>query len=216
MILGAGIIFGPRIWSGIRDRLSPAAPPVTVHATADKGEPCGPSFTGPATYLFEQALVEVSIDNPSKEDVFLRRIRLVPGWLTGGFYAGDIPPAKGYDVVLDEWMGLLVIALGHSDQREAGQAALVEKGYAKKQETTAAPTWWVKPDPVEVKGLPARRYTVRRESQERFRFRLGLRDPSNVIEGPVHLEIEPEVGPPVKSDWFNIAVCTPGGHAKRP
>jgi hypothetical protein len=214
-VLAGGIVVGVQKRDAIRDVMWPP-PPLTLQATVEKGEACGPSFAAPATYLFERAVVDIVIENPSRRDVFLRRIRLVPGWLTGGFYAGSVPPGKGYDVALDEWMAMLVIANGLSDRGEAGQTALVEAGYAKKQATTATPRWWVKPDPIEVKDIPARHYAVRRQSQERFRLRLGLRDPSNVVEGPVHLEIESEVGGASTSDWFDIAVCTPAGHTKRP
>jgi hypothetical protein len=213
VVLAGGIVFGVQQRDTLRDVMWPP-PPLTVGATVEKGEPCGPSFAAPAAYLFERAAVDVVIDNPSRREVFLRRIRLVPGWLTGGFHAGTVAPRKGYDVALDEWMGMLLIANGLSDRREAGQSALVASGYAKQEGTTTAPTWWIKPDPIDVKDLPARRYAVRRQGQERFRLRLGLPEPSNVLEGPVYLELEPETGAPVRSEWITIAVCTPGGHGK--
>jgi hypothetical protein len=200
-------VLGAQRWPSIRERVWPSTPSLTVATAVEQGGTCGPSFAAPGTYRLERRVLDVTITNPSRRDVTIKRVRLVPGWLTGGFYAGEIAPGMKFDVALDEWMGMLVIAQGHSDRREAGQAALVDKGYAKKQDTNAGPIWWIKPDPIEVKPLPAP--TVKRGSDARFRIALGLRGPKDAMEGPAHLEVEVDSGPPVRSEWFSLAVCTP-------
>jgi hypothetical protein len=207
IVLAAAVVAGPRLWVPAWDLVRPSPPRFTVRATAERGEACGPSFGG-GGILVEHSVLEVAIDNQSERDLLLARVRIVPGWMTGGFYTGDAAPGQAYDVLIDEWMAMLLIAKGLSDKREAGQAALVDKGYARRQETPGEPIWWVKPEPIEVK-FPAHNHMIKRRSQERFRVRVGLHASTDVLEGPVHVEVQPDAGPPVKSEWLSLAVCTP-------
>jgi hypothetical protein len=208
IVVAAAVVAWPRIWPPIREIVRPSPPKLTVTMTAEMGEACGPSFARDGI-LAEQRVLEVGVTNHSDRDVAVKRVRVVPGWLTGGFYAGENVAAKPADVLVDDWMGMLVIAKGASPQREAGQAALVAKGSAKKQEAPGQPIWWVRPEPIEVRTQALANGTIKRRSEERFRLRLGLKGSIEAVEGPVHVEIEPDAGPPVASPWLSVAVCTP-------
>lgn len=170
----------------------------------DEGVVCGPNLVKTGTDLVQRSIIDVGIKNSSDVDVFLTKVRLVPEEITGGFFAGVPGISKTYSVLVDSWYDMVTEAQGYSKKGKAGSDTLVSSGRARK---TDDDIWWVKPDPIEVTDIPGDKYTVKKQSEERFRIHMGLKRSINFIIGRIIVEIETDRGDKLKSPSFDIAVC---------
>jgi len=66
---------------------------------------------------------------------------------------------------------------------------------------------WTKPHPLEVKEILEDKFTIKKNSQDRFQVALGLSQTYQYIWGKVILEIETDSGKTLASEPIEIAVC---------
>ena len=176
----------------------------------DEGIVCGPNLLMPDTDLVQRSILDVGIKNTSDTDVFLKIVRLSPEEVTGGFFAGKLEISETYHIYVDKSLDMVTAAQGYSEKGEAGSDALVRAGRARKEERAnpfPTPIWWVKPDPIDVPEILGDKYTVKKQSEERFRLHMGLKRPIDFIIGRIVVEIETDRAGKRKSEPLEIAIC---------
>jgi hypothetical protein len=192
----------------------PSGPPkdksvVMLVTVVDEAVVCGPNVIKPDTDLVQRSIIDVGVNNKSDTDLFLKTVRLVPQEITGGFFAGETEIGKTYSVRVDSWLDMVTVAQGYSKEGKAGSDALVRAKRARKAKGTNI--WWVKPDRIDVTEIPGNKYTVKKQTVERFRLHMGLKQPGiDFIIGRIVVEIETDRGDKLKSPPLEIAVCEPG------
>jgi hypothetical protein len=132
----------------------------------------------------------------------LTSVKLIPDWIEGGVIAGELTSTKTYTVTADAWYQMWYDALDPAKAK-----ALYDVGKLKELEGGMP---WVRPDPINVKEIPANKYTIKRHSQERFQIEIGISDPRHYVQGTVFVEIEDDAGDVLSQGPLDVYICTPG------
>jgi hypothetical protein len=180
---------------------------VTMAVTLDQGAECGPGLSSDEA-LKERAVLDVAINNNSTESVMITAVRLTPIKVTGSFYAGELEVTREYDVLVDDWHDLAMLVTvpeAYGEKGEARRASLVREHKAWSENGW----WWVRPSPLEVRAIAGAKFTIVRNTAERFRIRMGLSRPINFLIGEINLEIETDRAGRLSSGPHTIAICTP-------
>jgi len=183
---------------------TPGAPLVTTSVTVGEGDICTWDDTGP---VLLRSLLDIGINNNSDRDIMLTSVKLVPEWIMAGVYAGELVSTKTYTVTADAWFQTWMDAL-NPDNGVALQSA------GRLKELDGLP--WVRPDPIDVKEIPANKYTIKRHSQERFQIEIGISDPRHYVQGTIFVEIEDDAGDIFRKGPLDIYVCVHGDFPPKP
>jgi hypothetical protein len=109
---------------------------------------------GKQEQIVKKSVLDVAINNNSRKDIMLTSVILIPQWITGGFTAGPLKVQAEYPVFLDDWLTMLV-DVNYDPER---YTSLLGEGKAKKEGNI----FWVKPDSIHVRDIPAEKYTIKR------------------------------------------------------
>lgn len=182
---------------------TPSLPLVTMSVTVGEGDICTWDDAGP---VLLRSVLDIGINNNSDRDIMLTSVKLAPEWIAGGVYAGELVSTKTYTVTADAWFRTWMDALDQ-DKLPALRAA------GKLKEIDGMP--WVQPDPIEVKGIPAGKYTIKRHSQERFQIQVGISDAVHYVWGTLYVEIEDDAGNLLRQGPLEVYICGQGEYPSK-
>jgi hypothetical protein len=198
-LLASGIILGGNIVHGLNTIRHWIIPKLTMVVTViDKRVDCGMG-------IMKRSTLDVAINNNSDKSVILTSVKLIPEWVTGNFYAGELEVAGNYTVSLASWHDMVMNATLEPETF----ASLLKNGRVRKGEGV-----WVKPDAIEVKEISEKKFTIERHKQERFQIHIGLGRPIDYLMGTVFLEIQTDNGITLRSNALEISICETGKEGK--
>jgi hypothetical protein len=198
-LLASGIILGGNIVQGFNAIQDWITPKMTMVVTViDQGVDCGME-------IMKRSTLDVAINNNSNKSVILTSVKLIPEWVSGSFYAGELEVAGNYTVSLASWHDLVMKATIEPETF----ASLLKAGKVREGKSG-----WVKPDPIEVKEISEKKFTIERHGQERFQIRMGLGRPIDYLMGTVFLEIKTDNGITLRSKALEISICENGKEGK--
>jgi hypothetical protein len=172
-----------------------SAPLVTMSVTVGESDPCVAEAT-------TRSLLDIGINNNSDRDIMLTSVKLVPEWIQGGVIAGELTSTKTYTVTADAWYQMWYDALDTAKAKalyNLGKLKMLEDGML-----------WVRPDPIDVKEIPANKYTIKRRSQERFQIQVGISEATHYVRGALYVEIKDDAGDVLRQGPLDVYICTPG------
>jgi hypothetical protein len=208
MVAGVGLINGSKVIQAWYDVVNALIPKVTMLVTVNEGQFCNYVFLD-GTKLVQRSTLDIGINNNSNRDIMLTSVKLEPDWLTGDFFAGELNPTKQYDINVDGWLKMVKVAQGYLEAKEYDKDSLIRQGRAKEETNAFGSTWWVKPDPAEITGIPGNKYTIKKQSAERFLIHMGLSRSIDFLMGKIYLKVETDSGEHLKSELLNISICEP-------
>lgn len=170
-----------------------------MSVTVGEGDICTWEDSGP---VLLRSLIDVGINNNSDRDIMLTSVKLLPEWIQGGVYAGELVATKTYTVTADSWYQMWYDALDPVKAK-----ALYDAGRLKGLESG---DHWVRPDPIDVKEIPANKYTIKRHSQERFQIQIGISSATDYVHGTLYVEIRDDAGDVLNQGPLDIYICTHG------
>lgn len=184
-LLASGIILGGNIVQGLNTIMDWMIPRLTIFVTVSN-QP-GNQWT-----------LDVAINNNSDKSVILTSVKLIPEWVTGGFLKGETEVAGNYPVSLDSWHDMVMEASPGGENF----ASLLKAGRVRKGEDNWF--YWVKPDPIEVKEISEKKFTVETHKRERFQIHMGLTNSRAYLQGTVFLEIKTDNGITLRSKALKL------------
>jgi hypothetical protein len=174
---------------------TPSAPLVTMSVTVGESDSC-------IAEEVNRSLLDIGINNNSDRDIMLTSVKLIPDWIEGGVIAGELTSTKTYTVTADAWFQMWYEALDPAKAKalyDLGKFKVLEGGMP-----------WVRPDPIDVKEIPANKYTIKRHSQERFQIQVGISEATHYVRGALYVEIKDDAGEVLRQGPLDIYICTPG------
>jgi hypothetical protein len=176
---------------------TPPPPEVTMLVTTTEGYACDMS----SFVVSQKMILDVGVNNNSKRDLFITAATLKPLWIYASQWMGPTSISATYNVSLDEWWGEVMGLQNALYMTPAMESAELERtarvGYMT----------WAHPHPIEVKEILEDKFTVKKESQDRFQIELGLSETYQFMWGKVVLEIKTDNGMTLVSEPIEIAVC---------
>jgi hypothetical protein len=140
----------------------------------------------------------------------LTKVAIVPEWVYGSFFAGELTPTAQYDVNIDKWHYIAMCTQEYMiDDRvclDINYDKFISEGRLR---SDGRGHNWIRPDPIEVSQVPAYKYTIAPGAQKRFRIRLYLTSSNNFLVGKVHIDVATDAGHALTSRPLEIIVCTP-------
>ncbi|MCF8533251.1 MAG: hypothetical protein K9G48_09640 [Reyranella sp.] len=92
--------------------VSPELAKVTMLVTIDDSGDC--NFDLPdGNRMRKRSTLDVGINNGSDRNILLTSVTIVPDWVTGDFFAGEIEQFKQYDVNLNDWWTMVQVTKLH-------------------------------------------------------------------------------------------------------
>jgi hypothetical protein len=178
-------------------------PKMTITTTVYPDEECHPIYG-----IRTMSTINVGMNNRSDRDIILTSVELFPEWITGFFWGGLPVVSKEYTVILDDWYELALVARlpDKPEQRErmfANRRIKEDKDWYFDQETI----FWVKPEPLPIKEIPADVFTVEAGRQEKFQISLGLSSSDYYLYGTVRLNIQTDDGTKHESEPLKFSIC---------
>jgi hypothetical protein len=171
--------------------------------------------------IYQMSLLDIGINNPSERDLMITEVTLIPEWIFGNFWAGEIPPSKKYDVNLDEWylfsMCAQIESLPDSEVPTIfpgfDRKRLVNEGRIKKFKMKTTGGWetertWARPKEIKITEIPGNKYTIKAKTQERFQIKLYLTGSHTYLHGTVYIQIRTDNGYLLKSKRLFIFISS--------
>jgi len=118
-LVAGGAVFAGDLLKAVKeigDFLSPPKPRITMFATIGKGGGCNFYYfddSGMEQEMQQMSVIDVAINNSSDGNILLTSVRIVPGWVTGSLFAGELRPTKQYDVDVSRWLAMAEAAQGY-------------------------------------------------------------------------------------------------------
>ena len=181
--------------------LSKSESPITMTANVidDRLYCAGFSVEPDEDLMTEKAILDVAVNNVSKQTHIINSAKIIPVWISGGFFAGELQPTKTYSVLLDDW----VAVAKNAKIDDAVFEDLKNQNKAKKDDEDL----WIQPDAINVKELVENKYAIPAETAERFQIKFGLSNTNSYLYGKVQLQIETDLGSTIISEPLWITVC---------
>lgn len=184
-LLSSGIILGGNIVQSLNTIIDWMIPRLTIFVTVSNQS--GNQWT-----------LDVAINNNSDKSVILTSVKVIPGWVTGGIDKATIKVSGNYPVSLDSWHKMVMEASPEGENF----ASLLKAGRVRKGEDNGF--YWVKPDPIKVKEISEKKFTVEKYKQERFQIHMGLTNLNYYLQGTVFLEIKTDNGITLRSKALKL------------
>lgn len=184
---------------------STALPPeTTMLVTVKEGYPCLVDSMGVFNNVTRKDTLDIGINNNSDRDLMITSATLKPIWITTDQWMGPTPITATYDVSLDGWWNeseLLVMSIYETE----GYLTPLPDAH----ERVAQVGWmrWTKPSPIEVKEITGDKFTVKRNSQDRFEIVLGLSETNQSMWGSLIVELTTDNNQTLTSEPIQFAVC---------
>lgn len=165
-------------------------------------------------FLFERSAIDIAINNRSDKAVIVADLKIIPDFVTGSVFAGELDISSVYDIDVSTWHHTAICA-GYLDFRDdpdlfvGCDKARIERMLKDGRIREANDEYWVKPDPVSVKEMPRNKFTVSAKSQERFQLRMFLSGPNDFLIGKLSLKAKLDSGEVLSSDLLDFSVCVP-------
>jgi hypothetical protein len=183
---------------------TPGPPQVTLVVTIHDGNSCG-IYRG-EEYLStnQKSILDVGINNNSDTDLIIKSVFLQPEWIYAGQWLGPISSSEKYQVSVDTWWDQWQQFSGFAYEFTDLPTPTADELKRFKVEEDVI---WVKPDPIEVKDIAHDKYTIKKNSQERFQISMGLTDKYKWLLGSIFLEIHMDNNIVLRSEPLEIIVC---------
>ncbi len=179
---------------------TPPPPEVTMLVTTTEGYACDMDAMG--MFIVNQKMIlDVGINNNSKRDLFITSATLKPLWIFASQWMGPTSVSATYNVSLDEWWGESQALLEAWYATPAAEPEQLDR-FARVGYLT-----WTHPHPIDVKEILEDKFTIKKESQDRFQIELGLSKTYQFMWGKILLEIKTDNGMTLVSQPIEIAVC---------
>jgi hypothetical protein len=184
-------------------------PNVTMVVSVQEGYQCGIYLGEDFLSTPQKSTVDIGINNNSDRDVIVDSALLVPEWVFAGQWLGPIPVTETYSVSVDEWWGQWRYFEGFAYEIEGYPTPTADELMRFKKEGSVI---WVRPDPIAADDVVHDKYTIKKNSQERFQITLGLSEKYQWLIGTLFLEIGLDNGMTLRSDLLDFVVCYEEGH----
>lgn len=89
--------------------LTPDKHRLTLLVTVKDGVPCNASLLEFGD-LQQASTLDIGLNNNSKRNLMLTSVQLVPEWITGDFFAGQLTPSAQYEVSLSKWLEMAQVS----------------------------------------------------------------------------------------------------------
>ena len=181
--------------------LSKTEPPISMTANIvdDRLYCAGFSIEPGEDLMTEKAVLDVAVNNVSKQTHIIKSAKIIPLWITASFLAGELQVSKTYNVLLDDWA-----ALAKSTKIDDVKFENLKNQNKAKREDNEV---WIQPDILNVKEIVENKYAIPAETAERFQIKLGLSDTNDYLYGKVQFEIKTDLGATIVSEPLWITVC---------
>jgi hypothetical protein len=170
--------------------------------------------------IHQLSLLDIGINNPSERDLMIIEAALIPEWIFGQSWAGEVPPSQKYDLSLDEWYefsmcaqfqnlpdGEIAAVCPRFDRRRLLREGRIEEFKMKTIGGWVTERTWARPKEIKITEIPGNKYTVKANTLERFQIRLYLTEPTRYLNGTVYVQIRTDNGYLLESERLFIFIC---------
>jgi hypothetical protein len=182
--------------------------------TCPKGERC-------SGQIYQMSRLDIGINNPSERDLMITEVTLIPEWIFGQFWAGEVPLSMKYDLSLDGWYEFSMCAqLKNLTSAEIATTCpqfdrerLLRDGHIRELKMKTTGDWvtertWVRPKEIKVTEIPGNKHTIKSKTVERFQIQLYLTEPTRYLHGTIYVQIKTDNGYLLKSERLFIFICS--------
>jgi hypothetical protein len=179
-------------------------PDVTMVVTVRDGYPCGIYLGDEFLLTSQKSTLDIGINNNSDRDLIVESALLIPEWVFASQWLGPIPVSETYSVSVDLWHGQWAQFSIFVYEMEGNPTPTADELTRFKKEGSVI---WVHPDPVAAEDVIHDKYTIKKNSQERFQISMGLTEKFQWLIGTLTLEIKLDNGMILRSNVLDFVVC---------
>ncbi len=184
---------------------TPLPPKTTMLVTVKDDHPCLIDGMGIFDGMLRRDTLDIGINNNSNRDLLITSAILKPIWISYNQWMGPTPINASYDVSVAEWWSeferLPENVFFQGPNTPAPEPEILSRI------ARVGHTFWFQPSPIEVKEIIGDKYTIKRNSQERFEIVLGLSGTEESLWGSLIFEITTDDNQTLTSDPVEFAVC---------
>lgn len=181
---------------------TPTSPPpeVIMLVTTTEGYACDMDSFG-IFNVNQKMILDVGINNNSDRDLFITSATIKPLWVFASQWMGPTSISATYNVSLSQWWDESQTLLDAWYATPAADPEQLDK--------IARVGWmtWVRPSPIEVKEILQDKFTIKKNSQDRFQIELGLAETFRYMWGTIVLQFKTDNGMTLISEPIEFVVC---------
>ena len=183
---------------------TPGPPDVTMVVTVQDGYQCGIYLGDEFLLTPQKSTLDIGINNNSDRDLIVESALLIPDWVFASQWMGPIPVSETYSVSVDSWWSQWAQFSIFAYAMEGYPTPTADEMTRFKKEGSVI---CVHPDPVEATDIVHDKYTIKKNSQERFQISMGLTENYQWLIGSTYLEIGLDNGMALRSDLLDFVIC---------